>query len=131
MLGYAPLHLIRALYGQALYTVRGLYTRASISRVSGLSSHHGSCILSSQTVTMPLLSRISRRSSVRISSPRWKLKLRKSYLSPVPVVLKESLRLIKESSDVFPPMKSVAGGLYCFVDAIDVRLTIYTPRSGN
>ena len=41
---------------------------------------------------------------------------------------KLAINLVKESSDVFPPLKSVAGGLSAILDHCDVRLVSFRPR---
>lgn len=43
--------------------------------------------------------------------------------------MREALRLIKESSDVFPPLKSVAGGLDAIVTMVEVSpVSYYDPK---
>ena len=39
---------------------------------------------------------------------------------------KLAINLVKESADVFPPLKSVAGGLSAILDHCDVRFTSHT-----
>jgi len=45
----------------------------------------------------------------------------KSIASTAYATTKLAIHLVKESSDVFPPLKSVAGGLWAILDHCEVR----------
>ena len=63
-----------------------------------------------------------------IVDPRVVPESKSDWKSTAYATTKLAINLVKESSDAFPPLKSVAGGLSAILDHCDVRLISFGLR---
>ena len=109
--------------------VKGFVTDTSSKRTCSRNTAEGSNIVSNQIVSMPGRDQSALpESSTRAADPRPTPESESDWKSTTYATTKLAIDLVKESSDVFPPLKSVAGGLSAILNHCEVHCISSRPR---